>query len=82
MIKDNKDYITIKRDKYIETLETAIRRFEENDSLEYKLRTLELRVAKALDYINTYKDAPVVKSYGSTLKELKDILEGVEDEEL
>lgn len=79
MEKDNKDYITIKRDKYIETLETAIRRFDENDILEYELRTLNLRIAKALDYINTYKDAPVVKSYGSTLKELKDILEGVEE---
>ena len=78
---DNKDYITIKRDKYIEILETAIRRFDEKDILESELRTLDFRVAKALDYINTYKDAPVVKSYGSTLKELKDILEGVEEDE-
>lgn len=76
---DNKDYITIKRDKYIEILETAIRRFDEKDILESELRTLDFRVAKALDYINTYKDAPVVKSYGSTLKELKNILEGVEE---
>lgn len=78
MVKDGKDYITIKRDKYIETLETAIRRFEENDSLDYKLRTLELRVAKALDYINTYIDQPIVKSYGTTLKEIKELLEGKE----
>lgn len=78
MEKDNKDYITIKRDKYIETLETAIRRFDEKDVLESELRTLELRVAKALDYINTYIDQPVVKSYGTTLKEIKELLEGKE----
>ena len=81
MEKDNKDYITIKRDKYIETLETAIRRFDEKDILESENKILNLRVAKALDFINTYKDAPVVKSYGSTLKELKDILEGIEEDE-
>jgi hypothetical protein len=66
-------------EKIIMTKENYNRLFEdlqeENIYLKDKAEQLQDRIQKALEYIYTYYGKPVVKSYGGTLREIKEILE-------
>lgn len=48
---------------------------EESKILKDYISNLQDRIQKALEYIYTYYGKPVVKSYGGTLREIKEILE-------
>ena len=65
------------KNQEIERLKVSLEeeRKKEVETLERENIELKTRVVKALEYIYTYYGKPVVKSYGGTLKEIKEILE-------